>query len=329
MTDSNVSLIVVSYDSHDAVDAVAAAPEWAEVLVVEQHASSTVPARVRAARPQARLIRAGANRGFGAGCNLGAANATGDVLVFLNPDAVIDGSSLRALCEATLEDGAGVVGPTILDGAGAMDTRARHWSRAWIDAVHLVWPTPLMPTRWHRDIDADDERYHTGGDVPYVQGSCMAVRRDRFFAAGGFDERFFLYGEEEDLAYRLISLGCSNRLLPKAVVRHVGATSTDTVAEFATEQLFRAHLLLYRKHLGRLYAWYGAALLSTMLAVLLVSAPLRRRLPWRRRETAAWCRAALRGVAAGFRQAPVTPPPTGGADRLWADPVPTPEEATR
>jgi N-acetylglucosaminyl-diphospho-decaprenol L-rhamnosyltransferase len=316
-----VSVVVVSHDSRDLPVAVAGIATWAEVVVVEQHPGSTVVEQVRRDRPDATLILAGSNRGFGAGCNLGAANATGDVLVFLNPDATIDEVSLRKLAHSAWSDESGLIGPTILDARGADDTRARNWSSATIDAIHLVFPRRLVPLRLRRDIPPTDPRYRDGGEVPYVQGACMAISRRAFFDAGGFDENFFLYGEEEDLARRLRTHGRTSRLVPTATARHTGGTSTETLGHFATEQLFRAHVVMYRKHVGHAYAWFGATLLATALLVLLATAPVRRHTPWRKRETSAWCRAALRGVIAGLiGRARVTPPPATVSGEPWDRP---------
>jgi GT2 family glycosyltransferase len=147
----------------------------------------------------------------------------------------------------------------------------------------------------------------------------MAIRRTVFFEVGGFDERFFLYGEEEDLARRLTFRGLSTRLIPGAMAKHVGETSTAAVSAFATEQLFRSHVMMYGKHAGRRYAWFGAMVLSVALLLLIVTAPLRRITRWRKRETSRWCRAALRGVAAGLRGSYPDVPALGVTDGAqWA-----------
>jgi N-acetylglucosaminyl-diphospho-decaprenol L-rhamnosyltransferase len=316
-TSPTVSVVVVSYDSRDLPQSVASIALWAEVVVVEQHPQSTVVARVRRGRPDVLVIQGGANRGFGAACNLGAANSSGDVVVFLNPDATIDDASLRQLAVRAEVTDVGLVGPTILDARGKPDTRARNWSRAGVDAFHLLCPYRLIPKRWARDIPASDPRYAAGGRVPFVQGACMAVSRRAFFSAGGFDEQFFLYGEEEDLARRLHDQQRYSELLAGAVAVHIGKTTTEAVADFATEQLYRSSILIYRKHVGRRYALMGSLLLGAVLVLLLITAPVRKLTPWRRVETPAWCVAALRGVAAGALGSAVVPPLVGTEGDPW------------
>ena len=164
---------------------------------MNQEPTDEVEMLVRRESPDARVIASGRNRGFGAGCNLGAANATRDVLIFLNPDARFIDDCLDRLVETTLTNDGTLTGPRIIDDCGHDITRARHWSSSWTDATDLLIPLSMQPRRWRRDIPPDHMVYRRGGPVPYVQGACMAIGRQRFAQLGGFDEEFFLFGEEE------------------------------------------------------------------------------------------------------------------------------------
>lgn len=320
-----ISVILVSYGSEpDVFHAVKSVPSSVEVVVVEQHHESPAARKASALHPHARLVNAGANRGFGAGCNLGAANASGEILVFLNPDATLEPGALAALQHTLSDRNVGVAGPRVLDASGDEDTRARNWSSPQRDALHLILPKKLIPKRWSRDIPANDKRYVEGGPVPYIQGSCMAIRRETFFAVGGFDEEFFLYGEEEDLARRLAASGLTCALSPDSVIRHSGQTTTSSVALFATEQLFRSHALGYSRRRGPLYAGFGSLVVALALGLLWITSPIRALTPYRNLETPAWCRAAASGLAAGvFRRRPQIPttvssPALGAAQSYWS-----------
>jgi N-acetylglucosaminyl-diphospho-decaprenol L-rhamnosyltransferase len=319
----SVSVVVVSYDSKSLLDAIKSIAHWAEAIVVEQHPRSTVSTDVSGVRRDARVIRAGCNRGFGAGCNLGAANASGDVLVFLNPDAAIDEESLLILARAAVESGVGLAGPRIVDASHREDTRARNWSTPTVDVLHLLLPRRWIPNRFLRDLPRSDLRYVRGGDVPYIQGSCMAISRSVFFSAGAFDEHFFLYGEEEDLARRLASHNRTSKLVPDATATHIGGTSTAQVDNFATRQLFRSTILIYRKHSSTAAAAGGALVLCLALTLLLVTSPFRAVTPWRKRETPEWCRNAICGVLDGLLERPAFPPQVvaGPEDPLWQPPT--------
>lgn len=143
------------------------------------------------------------------------------MLIFLNPDASFGRDSVRILADTVLHRGA-LVGPRILDSAGNDATRARYWSRVRSDLAEVFFPTKSV----RREIPADQEVYRSGGQVPYVQGSCIAISAEHFWRVGGFDERYFLYHEEESLARSLEMVGLHVILGPRAVVTHIGGTST-------------------------------------------------------------------------------------------------------
>jgi hypothetical protein len=169
----------------------------------------------------------------------------------------------------------------------------------------------MQPRTWQRDLPTDEPVYTTGGEVPYVQGACMAVGRDRFISTGGFDESFFLFGEEEFLARRLRSQGSSAYLEPAATIAHAEHTSTSKTGGFAAEQYFRTTGIMYRRATGLdesgNFARGAARSLPVLTALifLLVTAPARRTIGYRKRETGPWCRSALLGLVRGVLLRPV------------------------
>src|SRR5262245_8280308 len=113
------SVIVVMFNSAPTVqDCLGSVPTTCELIIVDQHSGDDSVALAQRIRPDAKVIRAGRNRGFGAGCNLGAANAAGEVLIFLNPDAAfLTAESIQMLSDSALTRNA-LVGPRILDAGG-------------------------------------------------------------------------------------------------------------------------------------------------------------------------------------------------------------------
>jgi GT2 family glycosyltransferase len=141
----------------------------------------------------------------------------------------------------------------------------------------------------------------------------MAIGRQCFAQLGGFDEEFFLFGEEEFLAQRLAQEGRSAILDPQALIMHVGHTSLAKTGGFAVEQYHRTRALCYRRNADCRDAgiWRGAVRcvpLATVLVFLLLTSPVRPKLRYRTVEDAAWCRAALRGLFHGLLRHPVTGP---------------------
>lgn len=307
------TVVIVVYQSRDVLPGcLASIPADSEVIIVDQSlVCDEMKTLVLQERPNAKVIAAGRNRGFGAGCNLGAANANSDVIIFLNPDArFVDDACERLVASVIKHDGA-LIGPRIVDQQGREITRARNWSGSWSEVLTLLVPLQMQPKMWQRDLPTDDVVYRVGGEVPYVQGACMAIGRDRFVTTGGFDEAFFLFGEEEFLARRLHSQGSGVFLEPAATVAHAEHTSISKTGTFVAEQYFRTTGIMYRRvssldeSVGLLLGVIRSMPVFMGLAFLLVTAPVRRRIGYRKCETAPWCRAALRGLVNGVLLRPV------------------------
>jgi N-acetylglucosaminyl-diphospho-decaprenol L-rhamnosyltransferase len=308
-SDAPASVVIVTFNSADTIGAcVASVPAHVEVVVVDQASTDETVAAAAAARSDAVIVRAETNRGFGAGCNLGAANSAGDVIVFLNPDAQLGVDGGQPLIDALRRPGVGLVGPRILDQAGRDVTRCRVWGDPLRDVLNLVCPQRVLPVSLRQDVPASDPVYVAGGPVAYVQGACMAIMRPVFDHVHGFDEAFFLYSEEEDLAGRLRAEGLAVWLEPRATITHIGHTSTDKTGQFAAEQYFRSRAVLYRRRYGALEGFAGSLLLVGGLLLLLLTTPLRTVLGIRKAETVRFCLAGLRGIAAAMLRQPVRPP---------------------
>lgn len=200
------------------------------------------------------LIEAGENLGFAAGNNLAAGRAKGDWIVTLNPDAFAEADWLAALHRAVRRN----PGATML---GSMQITA--------DLPEDVEPT----------FDGTGDEYSIYGvayragygkplktyteDFP-VFGPCAAAaayRREDFEAAGGFDERFFCYHEDVDLALKMRRLGGRAVQVHDAIVHHVGSGISGTASDFA----------VYHGVRNRLWTWFGSMPFFLMIALLPVT----------------------------------------------------------
>ncbi|ADU00714.1 predicted glycosyltransferase [Mycolicibacterium gilvum Spyr1] len=308
VADTKVSVIIVAFNSLRTLEAcLRSIPHSAEVVVVDQESRDGSAQFVRQVRPSATLIRAGANRGFAAGCNLGAANAKGDVLLFLNPDAFLGPDCLSILVESALSANA-LVGPKILDPDGREKTWARNHSNMLMDIFEEILPRKFTVGLLARNIPEDDEVYRVGGTVPYVQGSCMALSAENFWRAGGFDERFFLYYEEESLAKSLAKIGVRVKLEPKAVVTHIGSVSTSQSSNFAVTQLYRSRTLYYKLYHRQSATLLFSCILWSLLSMMGITSSVRRLIGVRPSRDRVWYRSASAGVASGWKGRVVEPP---------------------
>ena len=185
-----------------------------ETILVDNASGDGSLAAARARAPWARVIETGANLGFAQGANRGAAAASGDVLVFLNPDACVLPGAVGALAQALLAvPAAGVAGGGLVDPRGRWQPAAARFG----PVRHLLLDTTLgrLASRRRRRPYA----------VDWVYGTFMAVRRDLFLQLHGFDPAYFCYGEDMDLCHRAARLGARTICVPAARAIHGGSPS--------------------------------------------------------------------------------------------------------
>jgi N-acetylglucosaminyl-diphospho-decaprenol L-rhamnosyltransferase len=209
-----VSVVIVNWNAGAALDdclaslAAGVGPRC-EVVLVDNGSSDGSAAAARARHPWVRIIETGTNLGFAAGANRGAAAARGEVLVFLNPDA-----RLRPGALTTLVDTLSLVPRAGIAGGGLRDEDGR-----WQPAAARFAPLPhlLLDTTPGRLVARLRRTPHR---VDWVYGTFMAVRRDLFRQLGGFDQRYFVYGEDIDLCHRAAAVGAATVLVPAAEAVH-------------------------------------------------------------------------------------------------------------
>jgi hypothetical protein len=224
-----VDVVVVSYRSaatlRGCVEPLAAMP-GVHVTVVDNASPDEALATI--ADLDVDVVRSPHNGGFSYGCNLGVSDGSAPFLLFINPDARIDGESLRTL-RSVLEDDerVAIVAPRILDDDGSLAFTLRRFPRlrsTFAQALFLHRAAPLAT--WTDELIRDPAAYAEAGTAEWVSGACMLVRRDAYAAIGGFDEQFFLYCEDTDLCARLWAAGHTVRFEPGATARHVGGASS-------------------------------------------------------------------------------------------------------
>ena len=203
-----VSAVVVSYNSAtylpDCIRSLRS-EGVADVVVVDNASSDGSVAAVLAADPAVKVVETGANLGFGTGANRGVAAASGDYVLVLNPDTVVEPGTVKALADALDRDpGLAVVGPRMENVDGSLYPSVRRFPNLTVAFGHaflgLVSPGNRY-TRDYRMLDWDHDR--PAADVDWVGGACLLVRRSAFDAVGGFDEDYFMYVEDVDLCWRL------------------------------------------------------------------------------------------------------------------------------
>ena len=236
-----VSLIVLAYNSGRYLDRCLTALSAfdAEIICADNGSSDgTDFETLKTQLPNVRFMLFAANLGFAAGNNRAAAEATGDWLGFINPDAFADAGWLDAMRAAIAADPKArlltslqldAADPSKMDGAGdAMTFFGFPYRMGFGQPV----PADLPPA-----------------NVFAPCGAAFVIRRDLWQTLGGFDERFFTYCEDADLGFRAQLLGHGCRFVPAARVAHVGSASTSVRSDFALYHGYRNRLWLYLKNM--------------------------------------------------------------------------------
>jgi GT2 family glycosyltransferase len=212
-----------------------------ELVVLDNAAGDELVRSVRERFPGVRVLEQPHKAGFGANQNT-IIRATNSRYVFvLNPDTRVTAGTIDALADYLDAHGqVAVVGPLIRGFDGRQQGSA--W-RLMSIRVQLVWALTLG--RLGAVVSNGSQPKRVGA----VSGSAMLLRRDAFDAAGGFDERYFMFGEEADLARRLEGLGFELHYVPSAEVLHHGQTSTSAVPDRQVNETWRSlDLYLSRYH---------------------------------------------------------------------------------
>jgi N-acetylglucosaminyl-diphospho-decaprenol L-rhamnosyltransferase len=225
----------------ESVESVLAAPGIDElVLVSHENPPHTVAALRDFAAENKRfvLIETGGNLGFSRGCNIGARVATGDLLLFLNPDAIIEpGVAVRLKdSAASLTRRPWLMGCRIRNADGSEQRGARRGELT--PAIALVSFLGLQRAfknlhSIHREAEDPAPTLHR---VPTVSGAAMMMRRDDFIDIGGFDERYFLHVEDIDICRTVRDVGGEVWFEPRADIIHYGATSRSNPLRVETHK---------------------------------------------------------------------------------------------
>jgi GT2 family glycosyltransferase len=223
-----LSVVIVSFDGirwlPDCLVALSLqrdAPEFETILVDNGSIDGSVEL-VRTSYPQVRVIEAGANLGFAGGNNLGAREARGEWIAFLNNDTVVDPGWLAALWRAHLAHPdfdlitsrlVFLHDPAIVDSAGDGYLRAGG--------------------AFKHGHGADVGSFAASREVFGACGGAFLISREAFAVLHGFDERFFMVYEDVDLSYRARLRGMRVWYAADAIVRHAGSGSIGSVSPAA------------------------------------------------------------------------------------------------
>lgn len=233
--DKDISVIIVSYNTEDLiVDCIKSITDSdsvnSEIFVVDNCSSDNSVKVINDNFKDVKLISNKENRGFGAANNQVISSCSGKYILFLNPDTLVNHNTLEYMIRY-------------------MDNNP---------SIGLAGPNVLYPNGSHQDSVSygyPGQRYgkndlgNLPGRIACVLGACQIVRKDLLLELHGFDEDFFLYGEDQDICLRVRKRGFEIGLIDEAVIIHYGGKSERNTNYYEiVKKKCSAEKIFFKKH---------------------------------------------------------------------------------
>ncbi|MFP4418224.1 MAG: glycosyltransferase [Chitinispirillaceae bacterium] len=255
--DTLISVVIVNYKVPDfvcqAVRSVheAELAEQTEIIVVDNNSGDNSQHSITEAFSDIIWIGLKSNLGFGKACNVGAHHARGKYVLFLNPDTLISHNTLK-VCVDLLENNpdVGIAGPKILNPDGSFQASCRRgFPTPFNGFSHLFGLSKLFPrSRTFGQYNMTYLDPDVEAEVDAISGSFMFMRTSAFEKIGGFDESFFMYGEDLDLCAKARQDGYAVWYTPKTQIVHFKGKSSAKQSIRSRAAFYEAMILFSRKY---------------------------------------------------------------------------------
>lgn len=248
-----LSIVIVTYNCIEylrgCLDSIKINPphQSCELIVVDNASTDNTVEIVTSKYPEVRIIANPTNAGFGVANNIGMNAADGEYILFLNPDTKVLENSIDCMISAlNKRSDVGIVGCRVLMPEGGVqpfifgnDPKLSYLiKRAILMAVFKKF--------------AHDWEKQEVQEVDWVTGACMMVRASLVKAVGGFDEKMFLYFEDNELAFRMRRHGSKALYYPYAEIIHYGGKSMGNRDAARKDAYFDSLRYFYHKHYGQI-----------------------------------------------------------------------------
>jgi len=226
---NRVSLVVVTHNSlpalNDCMQSLRRAVKGQdfELFTVDNHSDDHPEKLIKEIFPSAQIIHNEENIGFGAACNRGALNASGEFLLFVNPDVQVDSGVFDRLREVHQDNpkvGLSAARCRLPNGSFHPTCRNFPTTKNIFLSRGSFLAQLLGRYKPGRDTSYTLPDFNENTIVPAVAGTVMMIRTELFRKLKGFDPRFFMFMEDTDLSLRVVQAGYINLFVPSAGAVH-------------------------------------------------------------------------------------------------------------
>lgn len=224
-----LSVIIVSYNAANflrkcLVSVEKNLPNDSEIIVFDNNSPNREVEKLTVEFPDVNFMLNDENVGFSRGNNLAVENAKGEMILILNPDTIVYEDFFPAILNfATKNTNFGAIGVQMRDGNGNFLPESKRNIPSIFNAFgKLFFLTKKSNSGYYNQSLLPNQT----GKVDVLTGACMLMKKSVYEQVGGFDNRYFMYGEDIDLCYSLLASGYENFYLGNVVITHFKGEST-------------------------------------------------------------------------------------------------------
>ena len=265
----DVSVIIVTRNTRELTEsAVASVLDTSgalrvEIIVVDNGSSDGTAEVLRDRFPGVRCMRSETNLGFAKAVNRAARESTGEFLLLLNSDAVLQPEALETAVDwMRANPHCGIAGAQLLNPDGSRQNSIANFPTLATELFNKSLLRRIFPNRY----PGKEQVFESPIEVETVIGAFMLVRRELWDLLGGLDERFFFFVEETDFCFQARRRGCKVMHLPHVLVGHGRGQSAKQVLPAARIEYWRSRYAYFLKN----YGWPTRLILRTGLMLRLV-----------------------------------------------------------
>lgn len=223
-----------------------------EIIVIDNHSADAAKMdELKTIDPSLQIIRNSDNLGFAKANNFGISLAKGDFILFLNPDTLVPSNVLVSCIQPLLENKKiGAVGVRMIDGKGEFLAESkRGYPGWWASLMKLSGLYKLNPqSNFFNSYYAPHVNEKSRGKVDVLSGAFFLSRREILDKVGGFDDRYFMYGEDIDLSIQIKKAGYENWYFGDQTIIHYKGESTEKNEKYIQRFYGAMKLFLEKYH---------------------------------------------------------------------------------
>ncbi|WP_455170253.1 glycosyltransferase family 2 protein [Aegicerativicinus sediminis] len=250
-----LSIVIVSYNVLHflelCVQSIMAATESisSEIIVVDNNSNDGTVHYLSEKYPLINFIALSQNLGFSKANNIGVKAAKGAFVCILNPDTIVSEKSFYNLMEMYNDNNnMGIIGCKLIDGSGQFLPESK---RNFVKPFGALKKIGGLSSNYYAQNIGSDQN----GNVEVLVGAFMFLKRKLYIEVGGFDEDYFMYGEDFDLSYKVEQLGKRNFYFGESTAIHFKGESTTNDIRYK-KHFYEAMHIFHKKHFkpNRIYS---------------------------------------------------------------------------